>query len=298
MRLSAFRYWLALFLLLLLPVQASAQTSTRTLTANKGIVWEVQGRDCTVWLAGTLHFASPQFYPLPRSMERAFAKAEVLAVEADITQVTQDDMEQLSQMIAAPQGQTLSKVLTPKTLRAFKDAGLDLAPYEGLRPWYAVMTAVTERLGRLGYSPEYGLDLHYLQRAHAQGMPVVQLESVLGQFRLMQDLAGKGESGFMQFMLKDIGDLDKELTALFAQWRQGDAKGMNEELFGDLAEFPKLLKYYDAVYFKRNKGMAEKVRGFLKSGKNHLVLVGAGHLVGEKSVQAYLKRRGYAAKQL
>ena len=48
----------------------------------------------------------------------------------------------------------------------------------------------------------------------------------------------------------------------------------------------------------RNKGMASKIEGYLKTKETYFVVVGAGHLVGDKGIIKMLKERGYSVEQL
>lgn len=274
---------------LLVPTLAQAE--------NRGLVWKVKGKNCIIWLAGTLHFANESLYPLPKSIEQGFEQAEVLVVEADITNMTEADIEALTQMAAYPPGDGLSKHVSVRMLKEFKDAGMDLAPFEPLRPWYAVMSGVALKLAGMGYSSDMGIDMHMLKRAHDKGMPVAELESIQGQFKLMASLASKDEKGFLRFMLTDIEKMEEQLNILSNAWKQGDGDGMAKELFSGLKKTPAVLPFYDAIYFKRNRGMAEKIAGYLKSGKDHLIMVGAGHLVGPQSVVELLEKKGFKTVQ-
>ena len=48
----------------------------------------------------------------------------------------------------------------------------------------------------------------------------------------------------------------------------------------------------------RNEGMVTKINSMMTSGKKLFVVVGAGHLAGEKSVVDLLKKQGLEVKQI
>jgi uncharacterized protein YbaP (TraB family) len=73
---------------------------------------------------------------------------------------------------------------------------------------------------------------------------------------------------------------------------------MEERLFMDLRADPGLRPFFEKLFFERNVGMARKVEGYLASGRDHLVVVGSGHLVGERSVVDLLRRAGYDVRRL
>src|SRR5258706_10148762 len=67
--------WLAPF--------AVAQAGTET----RSFLWEVTSMTNRAYFFGTIHAGKREWYPLPRAVEDAFADSEVLAVEADVTDV-------------------------------------------------------------------------------------------------------------------------------------------------------------------------------------------------------------------
>jgi len=54
---------------------------------------------------------------------------------------------------------------------------------------------------------------------------------------------------------------------------------------------------FDALFTKRNATMAAKIEGYLKETGEFFVVVGAGHLVGEKGIVELLKRKGFPVEQ-
>ncbi len=276
---------LILLVFTLFPAQAGAE--------NRGLLWAVKGQHCTVWLMGSLHFARQDIYPLSRATQAAFAKATTLVVEVDIATVTQQDMESMGALAIYPQGETLVDHLSAELLAEFREAGMDLAPYNAMRPWYAAMTATAAKLMELGFDPQYGLDLYFITRAHQQGLPVLELESVSEQFMLMKNVSERDEVQFMRLLLDDISDMKRQLEALFAFWAKGDAQGMGQELFGDKLARPEVIPLIDAIYHQRNKTMTQKISTYLGGNKDIFVVVGAGHLVGEQSIIELLRQRGF-----
>ena len=47
------------------------------------------------------------------------------------------------------------------------------------------------------------------------------------------------------------------------------------------------------MYFNRNRKMKEKIKNYLKGDKDYFVVVGAGHLIGDKGIVALLQGEGY-----
>ena len=73
---------LACALLGLLPAATSA-AAPETASTPRQFLWEVSSLTNKVYLYGTVHAGKASFYPLPQSVERAFADSTILAVEGD-----------------------------------------------------------------------------------------------------------------------------------------------------------------------------------------------------------------------
>jgi len=52
------------------------------------------------------------------------------------------------------------------------------------------------------------------------------------------------------------------------------------------------------IFYNRNLRMASKIRKFLKSDQTWFVVVGAGHLLGDKGLISLLDRKSYTITQL
>ncbi|MEW6002985.1 MAG: TraB/GumN family protein, partial [Nitrospirota bacterium] len=55
---------------------------------------------------------------------------------------------------------------------------------------------------------------------------------------------------------------------------------------------------YEKLIFERNKNMTTKMEDFLKTEKTYFVIVGAGHLVGDKGILDLFIKKGYSVEQL
>ena len=78
MRLAKFSLWL--FCCLLSFSLAAAPT-------DKGFLWKVESAGATIYLMGSLHFATADFYPLRPVIEEAFDESDTLVVEVDVANV-------------------------------------------------------------------------------------------------------------------------------------------------------------------------------------------------------------------
>ncbi|HER2167769.1 TPA: TraB/GumN family protein, partial [Streptococcus pyogenes] len=70
-------------------VSKGAETET-VQTGGRGFMWEVESNGNTVYLVGSMHIADESFYPLRKEFEEAFAEADYLGVEIDISKAADE----------------------------------------------------------------------------------------------------------------------------------------------------------------------------------------------------------------
>ena len=81
-------------------------------------------------------------------------------------------------------------------------------------------------------------------------------------------------------------------------WKRGDEACLERILFEDaVGRYPSFMRIYDKLFFKRNENMANDIRGFLEGKGAYFVVVGAGHLVGDKGVPELLRKSGFDVRR-
>ena len=76
--------------LLILPVFITSEAAN-----DKTFLWKVQSESSTAYLLGSIHFMQQAAYPLDERIEKAFESSDVLAVEANINDISKLDMKKL-----------------------------------------------------------------------------------------------------------------------------------------------------------------------------------------------------------
>ncbi|MDD4113301.1 MAG: TraB/GumN family protein, partial [Herbinix sp.] len=103
------------------------------------------------------------------------------------------------------------------------------------------------------------------------------------------------------------------LNLILDYWHRGDVEGFMSDIAPLLvaAETPDMgdedkevvrlmEEYYNKIFKERDKGMANKIDGFLKAdGSNtYFVVVGSGHYISDYSALDILKDMGYEINQI
>jgi len=54
---------------------------------------------------------------------------------------------------------------------------------------------------------------------------------------------------------------------------------------------------YEKLLYERNRNMSARIEEFLRTKDSYFVVVGAGHLIGNKGIVETLRRKGYVVEQ-
>ncbi|WP_027193348.1 TraB/GumN family protein [Megalodesulfovibrio gigas] len=284
-----------LCLLLVLVAPAAAQPAAT-------FMWEIRKGEAILHLLGSLHMADATLYPVDPAVNRAFLDAKALAVEVD---VSPDKLARVAPQMDAftrlPDGQTLADVLSPEgaaRVTAFLHAQDLPSRLMVLKPLGLMAVLTNQRMDALGYSTNYGVDEHFLRRARAAGMPIHELETLEFQLTMDQDLSPAVQEAVLMQALEEMDDVAIYTRATLDAWKRGDAAELARLTFEDRHTQPMLEPFYEILFDRRNEAMANGIARFLDRGEKVFVVVGAGHLVGERSILHFLQQRGLQCTQV
>jgi len=287
------------FILILLGTSALAQV---TLSASqKSFLWKIQSKTNTVYVLGSLHFSKKEIYPLSEKIEKAFGQSEILVVEADINDIKKVDIQKLMERAFYPANDTLEKHVSPEIYeRVVKETGGLGIPVELLnkqKPWFLAITLVALESLKLGFDPNLGIDKYFLSKAEG-GKRILELESLDYQLNLLFSFSDKDQELFLLYTLKDLKILEQELGKLTQAWTSGDTKAMESILTRSVSEDRRLSFILEKLIYERNRKIVSKIEDYLKEKETYFVIVGAGHLVGDRGIIEILKGKGYLVEQL
>ncbi len=287
----------------LAPATAPAAAAPAAAPAARHYLWEVSSLTNRIYLYGTVHAGKASFYPLPEPVGKAFAESKILAVEADITNV--EAMAKSSPaMLLTPPETLATSIPAPvyerfrRQLARFAIPEEQLAP---LKPFIAASMLAFAEWGRQGYLPQYGVDLHLLTRAHAEGKRIVELEGTDEQTALMTSL---GEEQQLQafegtLLALERGITRDQITGLVNAWQSGDAALLLDVMRSYHESVPGAKALEEKFIWSRHEAMAGKIEKWLLDGRDRVfVAVGALHLAGPRGLVELLRKRGYMVRQL
>lgn len=276
---------------------AFAQTA-----AAKAFLWKASSATATVYMLGSIHMGVPSMYPLPRAVEAAYDKSDYLVLEVNIGEVDQSEVQQLMlQSGLYPGTETLADHVDKQLYDQLTDfmarQGLPAELFVKMKPGMLAINLSVLHMQQLGYSPDLGVDRHFMLKANQQNKPILELESMQQQIDLL--LGFSDDALLLKQTLSQLVSMKEVSAGMVKSWETGDARGLNKLVIEDpLAENPEFQPLMKKLIFDRNVAMAGKIQGYLSSGKTYFVIVGAGHLVGDKGIISLLRDKGFRIEQL
>ncbi len=269
--------------------------------AEKNFLWRVQSERSTVYMLGSIHLLKKDVYPLNGTIESAFEKSDLLAVEADINDISRLDVQKLISNAFYSGGDTLEKHVSRDTFDAVKEQterlGLPVEIIYNQKPWFLGLTLESLELMKSGYDPEYGIDKYFLSKA-AGKKAILELESLDYQIDLLSGLDDTEQELFLLYTLKDLKILVQEVDKLVDAWKSGSAESVESTISKSFSEDRRFYPIYEKLIYKRNRNMTIKIAGYLRTKGTYFVVVGAAHLLGDRGIIQLLKEKGYTAEQL
>lgn len=271
--------------------------------SGKHIFWKAKSADGgQVYLFGSLHFAAPWIYPLPAAIYDALASADALVVEADVLKSPPGQLAaQLAQHGTYPGDTRLKDVLAPAEWEALSNVtrtiGLPAVLFERQRPWLASMTLTAAVLQQLGYTSDHGIDLHLMREA-ASRTPIIELESVEYQFKLLSEMQQKDQVAMLMQTLHEIAEAGRHFGDMLEAWLKGDAEKLDRVLFEGFDRMVRGEQIYQRLISDRNIEMMSAIGRLSREHDVIFVVVGAGHLVGANGLIERMKAGGFYVEQL
>lgn len=290
--LKSFPCALACLLTLAISANASAESS----------VWKVSKDDDYFYLGGTVHMLSPEDHPLPEEFLEAYADAQEVILETDLTGTSSQEFQQkiMSSMMFSDE-RTLKSELSEDTydvLASFLSVrGMPIEQFEKFQPWGLSLMMSVQEYYTLGMVPEYGVDSYMEQLATGDEKTLHSLETPDAQLGFLASMGKIDPNMLIQYTIRDLEKLPEFIRVLKEAWRSGDLDMMenNEYVAQMLNEFPEV---FDSLLTTRNNNWMKELVTLFDDNAIEVVFVGALHLVGDDGLISQLERAGFDVEQL
>lgn len=263
--------------------------------AAEPAMWVVKDEDSTVYLLGTFHLVKPGTRWWSDKIDSAFKSSDELWLEA-----VEDEQSGSLQLLVLTSGldpkHPLSSKLSAEEFaaldKAAKVAGLPAAGLDPMRPWLAALTLTVVPLLKQGYDPKQGVDKTLEASAAKSGKPVRTFETPEQQVRFFASLSPEAELAFLTQTLQEIEAGPQYVEQMTNAWMEGDVERLDGMMVKQMQQAAPEL--YEMLILKRNLDWSNQIASIMQGAGISFVAVGAGHLTGDKSVQALLQERGFS----
>jgi uncharacterized protein YbaP (TraB family) len=251
---------------------------------------------------GSVHVGRERIEDFGPAVEAAWRSADELVVELDVTGLsTQEKAALAAQYGALDPPRTLRDVLSEETwsrLAAYLDSrGIAEQDLLGWKPWFVYFVVVQIELQRAGFHADHGVDRLFIDAASGE-KPIAGLETAASQFEAYDRVPLRLQDLILLDALLRVDTFPDEAEALIEAWFSGEEERLRKLVFRPLEELPELRAFYDLVFFERNRTMAERLARRSGDGLTRFVVVGAGHMVGERGIPTLLGARGWTVARV
>ena len=269
---------------------------------DRALFWQVQSTTAQVYLLGSIHYADQSFYPMRTEIEKAFDSADHLVVEINID----EDKAQKYRELVLQQGsfkgeKTIRDAISEETFQQLqfhlRRLGMPLEMVQKQKPGMLVLTLTAVQVMKMGFMPEMGIDAYFLKQALAGDKNIIELETIEEQMDIFLNVTD-GDL-LLRETLYSMDEAEFLMMDMMVCWKRGDIACLERILFEDaLSTYPAFAGIYDTLFFQRNEDMANEIQAFLKSKGTYFVVIGAGHLVGNKGIPELLEEAGFTVRRM
>ena len=165
------------------------------------------------------------------------------------------------------------------------------------KPGILVLTLTAVQVLKMGFMPDLGIDAYFLRKASNTGKNIIELETVDEQLDVFLNITD-GDL-LLREALFSLHEAEMMMVDMIFCWKRGDEACLEGLLFEDtLSSYPSFVSIYDILFFRRNEDMANDIKTFLDSSGTYFVVIGAGHLIGDRGIPNLLKKAGYEVRRL
>jgi len=268
-------------------------------TTTRSFMWKATRQQGAIYLVGSVHMLTKDFYPLAPPLDAGFKDSDLLVEEVDLTEMLAPETQfSLLSRGMLPAGQTLDKVVSPATMALVNarvgGLGMPASALQQFKPWFLAMTLMAVEWQKAGFDSALGLDKHFFDRAQADGKAVQGLETTEYQIARFDGMAMSQQDRFLAESLKDLDSEKASVQKIADAWKIGDLPTVERLVLQDVKDDPFM---YQRLLVERNRNWLPKIEALFARPGRAFVVVGAAHLVGPDGLIAMLRAKGARVDQ-
>ena len=262
-------------------------------------LWVVKDADTTIYLFGTVHVLKPGLSWFDEAVKAAFDKSDTVVLE--MIEPDAATMQGLIMKTAmAPASDPALTAKLPEASRApytaaLADLGMPASALDRFQPWFAGMTLSIAPLQKLGYDPQSGAERTITDAAKAAKKELVGLETAEEQLGFFSTLPADLQVKYLVNTVNEYKNVGPLIDKMVAQWSAGDPDALGKTMNEEMRKTPEVGK---VLLSDRNARWADWISARMAKPGTVFIAVGAGHLAGSDSVQAYLAKHKLKAERI
>lgn len=282
------------------PAAAQTLDAPSDATAGAPALWRVVDDDSELWLFGSVHLLEADVQWRRPDLFDALDAADAVYFEAPTDLLSQIKVQKfIAENGFFTDGGSLFDVLSPSAAASLDDVverlALDRALLASMRPWLAFTVVSTQLAMAGGATLENGVDAQMTVAAARARKELRSFETLEQQTRFFADMRLADQIAILEATVADFELQSQQLEKLVAAWASGDLARFEAVLFDEADALPPAFR--EILFTRRNAAWADELTAFLNGSGRALVVVGAGHFVGEDSVIAMLERDGWTVER-
>ena len=269
--------------------------------AQAQILYKVEkdGSDKVSYLLGTHHFAPLSVVDSIEQLPAILAGVDRLYGEIDMSQMTDPiAMAAMQQILVAPADSTLDKILTAPQLDSLRTVWNEysggMMPVEGFYPFKpsviaAQLAVMMSQKVLPQLNPLEGIDMTMQNRARELGKPVGGLESMEFQMDMLYNRPISEQAEGLMKTISDAEGEEKRAIELSKAYLAHDIDRILDMML--VMENDDAQAAEKMIYSRNDRWVAQLAEEMPE--QSIMVVVGAGHLPGERGVIAGLRKAGF-----
>ena len=297
-----------------------------------GLLWKADnGAGNTLYLLGSIHTDVNNTYPIHKQLRDIILDADLVAFELDF-----NDQEQIAEFAAMQvysDGTTLVDHISPElyqvTVEAAAMLGMDEQTVAQYKAWALASTFQSlATVDETTSSNAMAIDLYVNAKAGNAGIPIDAVETYAFQGGIFDGLSPEYQEAYLAgglLMVLDVDTMDQEtrdalaavlgedalepatqeaiqaqldqISAMMDTWKDRDPEEF-DKVYGKDAILESDDELNSKLFIDRDPGMIQYAADYLSQEGSHtgLLVVGAGHMVGDTGIVQGLKDLGYTVE--
>ncbi|TMO80712.1 TraB/GumN family protein [Pseudoalteromonas sp. S3776] len=264
-------------------------------------LFKVEKNGTSSYLFGTVHVGDASMKGLPEKITKAIDQSEQVIVEVDISKLTPLQMQQRSMpFMMLKDGKTLQTELSKQNYNKLKEyfakKSIDIAMFNGLKPWAVMVTMMQIEFQNAGFSDQTGIDKQVLAYAKKQNITIGELETLEQQLQMFDGMALLSNE-MIEETFEQLADINTYFIKLVNAWKNGDMETLTEYYnmsfddsnYGEISE--------QVMLVNRNNKWVEQLVPRLANEKL-FIAVGALHLPEQHGLIKQLTDAGFTITRL